>query len=167
MISNLSISVKLGRVKQGVFTAVVDYTTAEDVEKVVKRGVKVGGTDAELEVIKFIPKEKADLKGKQRFRSKVYIGNLPEDYTEETFKNSLTNEVVPKVLFLSKNKGKKYAFLEFNSDAERNVAIGALERIKQGGAFGDDAIVSPAYPYAQKPKNYRRGKKVESESSNQ
>lgn len=162
MISNLSIAIKINKSKQRPScSALVEYSTPEEAEKASNTTIVAEGVELDVELVKFVPKDKTDLKDKsQAYRSKVYIGNLPEEFTEELLKESLTDEIKPKVTFLSKTKGqqKKYAFLEFTSETDRNVALGALERIKKGGAFGDDAIVSPAYPYAQKPKNHRRSK---------
>lgn len=129
---------------------IVDYSTPEEAEKVMEMAVSFMGIDLEKDFAR-----KMSLKNGKKpapnFKSKVYLGNLPESFTDDDLRGALTEDIAPKNMFVSRttNGQKKYAFLEFASEAERNMALGLLERIKEGGVFGENAIVSPAYPYSQ------------------
>ncbi|KAI5190672.1 hypothetical protein NEMIN01_1137 [Nematocida minor] len=158
MISNLSIAVKMNKYKPDTdHTAVVEYATAEDAEQAAAASLKIDSAGLEAEVISYSPDKK---KKPLTYKSKAYIGNLPEDFQEENLTKIIAGTVSPKTVFLSKptQSQKKYAFLEFSDETERNVALGVLEKIKQGGALGADAIVSPAYPYTQRPKHRKHVK---------
>jgi len=103
--------------------------------------------------------ERESRKGMAVFKNKVYLGNLDEDFTEADLKKIVEGKLEPTRMFVSKSlteKNKRYAFLEFSSQTERNVALGKLEEMKQDGAVSDDIIVSPAYPSNLPKKNYKR-----------
>jgi RNA recognition motif-containing protein len=150
MITNIRVAVKLNRhhnedasVKHGV----VEYTAPEAANLAVASEVSLKGIGLEKEIVKARdPKEKG--RSGPKHRSKVYVGNLPAEAEEGFFVPIFTEENKPMNVFLAKSsdRDRKYAFLEFKDEAERNRALGTLEEARRQGMMAEDVIVSPAYP---------------------
>lgn len=165
MISNFIIAVKLHKhtKRDSDYSYVtVEYETPEEADNAIEELHSLRGVVLE----KTYTQNKALLKDSykkspQSYKTKVYLGNLPEETTEETLKDIVEGKFSTKNVFISKkiqenNKNnKKYAFLEFENEMQRNVALGVLEHIKQEGALGFDVVISPAYPNTQAKKAHK------------
>lgn len=123
---------------------ILDFDTPEDADAAMAEEVSVDGVTLEKELLK--KHEMRPRVGGERL--KLYIGNLPMDVDEEFFKSTLQKETTPKSVFVAKSskKEKKYAFLEFEDERERNLALGKIEELKKDGKLDADITASPAYP---------------------
>ncbi|KAI5180527.1 hypothetical protein NEOKW01_0831 [Nematocida sp. AWRm80] len=155
MISNSIIGIRLNKHRKEDperHFIVVDYATNEDAEASLAKESTLNGVVLDKEYGKGShSKDKPFKKSFLNHKSKVYIGNLPESMSTEELKKTLPQDLSFKSVFVSKASAseKKYAFLEFENETERNMALGLLEKVKKDGAFGSDTVLSPAYPYSQ------------------
>ncbi|KAI5187749.1 hypothetical protein NEHOM01_2340 [Nematocida homosporus] len=162
MISNLIIAVKIHKHTRGDSEScyvVVEYSSSDDAQEAIAKEIEFAGIHLDKDFAKS-GKDKAAKKPPVNYKTKIYLGNLTDEFTDEDLHQALDGKVMPKTKFVSA-KGlavgqKKYAFLEFETEAERNIALGTLETIKQDGSLGDEVIISPAYPYAQGRKVTKR-----------
>lgn len=148
MISDLSLAIKLHKNSSGsVDTVVVEYATPEEAEQLSGKSIVISGESVTVESSKGYTGKK---KPSSNFKKKVYLGNISEHFDSEKVKQE-THSAGIKLLSVFVSPGdKKYGFLEFEKESDRNAALGLLEKMKRDGALENDLIVSPAYPYAQK-----------------
>ncbi|KAI5137689.1 hypothetical protein NEAUS04_1977 [Nematocida ausubeli] len=178
MISNLSLAVKLhSKSSPGDATeekkVLVEYSKEEDANTVASGDLQIQGLRVliYLESIgKPAPKEE-EQSAHSNHKYKVFLGNLSLGVTEESL-SELVKKVHSKgvIVKTSAKSEKKYAFLEFETESQRNIALGQIEVIKQEGALSTEVEVSVAHPYTPKRSRYgphRKGsKKTQKPSQN-
>lgn len=153
MISNFRVAVKMHKhvsEETGTRHGVVEFEKPEAAELAVSSAVHLKDNLLEKELAK--GRELKDGgRGGGKYRSKVHVGNLSPDATEDMFADIFRSEIQPVSVFLARSadKDRKYAFLEFKDEAERNVALGTLEEMKKSGGFSPEVTISPAYPSFQ------------------
>jgi len=128
---------------------VVEYGSSEEAKKAIDTEHILKGVVLEKDYARSSKDSKKGKKGAQNFKTKVYLGNLAESFTDSDLEKMIEGKIEPVSMFVSKSlteKQKKYAFLEFSNETDRNVALGTLEGMKQKGGMDDDIIISPAYP---------------------
>ncbi|KAI5131398.1 hypothetical protein NEPAR04_2425 [Nematocida parisii] len=154
MISNLSLAVKIyiktSPPESTTCTAAVEYSSEECAKAVASSNVTILGQSfpvqwAASETRTQTQKPKPYDNDCER---KMFLGNLPGDVTEENL-SGLIDKLLPVSVCVksSADNDRKYAFLEFKSSSDRNIALGLIERVKQEGALGEEVTASPAYPY--------------------
>ncbi|KAI5161547.1 hypothetical protein NEAUS03_1638 [Nematocida ausubeli] len=179
MISNLSLAVKLhSKSSPGDATeekqVLVEYSKEEDASTVASGDLQIQG----LRVLMYLesvgkpaPKEEEKQPAHPNHKYKVFLGNLSLGVTEESL-SELVKKVHSKgvVVKTSAKNEKKYAFLEFETESQRNIAIGQIEVIKQEGTLSTEVEVSVAHPYTSRRSKYgphRKGpKKTQKPSPN-
>ncbi|OAG29578.1 hypothetical protein NEDG_00711 [Nematocida displodere] len=161
MISNFIIAVKIHkhtkRESESSYV-IVEYAESSAAEKAVSETITLNDVPLDKDFAQSRESRGASTQS-PNFKTKVYLGNLSEEFSEDNLKDSLrASQLAPKSMFVSAvtDKQKKYAFLEFADEAERNVALGEIEKMKQDGVFEHGVIVSPAYPYSQSKRSYKK-----------
>ncbi|KAI5172870.1 hypothetical protein NEFER03_1886 [Nematocida sp. LUAm3] len=160
MMANLIISINMHKsMKKEGAHAIIEYADLSDIEAAVKKEYLIRGTSMKKE---FARSGMSGKKGLQ-YKTKVYLGNLSEEFTEEKLRGAIKTVVPPTSVSVYKSSGpgksgeeKQYAFLEFSSEAERNIALGQLESLKRDGALKTETVISPAYPYSSGKSRVRR-----------
>lgn len=172
MISNLIMAVKLHKHTKNesdVSYVVVEYATPSEAAGAIEASIKLRGVQLEKDYARSASARLGDKKGASSYKTTVYLGNLPGSISEEEIKQWIEGRMEPKGVFLAKNltkSSKKYAFLEFADEVQRNRALGVLEQIKQDGVLDQEVIISPAYPNVHS-KRSSSGRRSPSLSSDQ
>ncbi|KAI5150317.1 uncharacterized protein NESG_00769 [Nematocida ausubeli] len=161
MISNLSLAVKLHSKSSPEDATeekkvLVEYSKEEDASTVASGDLQIQG----LRVLMYLesigkPAPKEEQSEHSNHKYKVFLGNLSLGVTEESL-SELVKKVHSKgvIVKTSAKSEKKYAFLEFETESQRNIALGQIEVIKQEGALSTEVEVSVAHPYTPKRSRY-------------
>lgn len=153
MITNLIIAIKIHKSTKNETNGnhvIVEYSSPVDAERAVSANIMVKGVSLEKDFGRSLEREHGAKKPSLNHKVKLYLGNLPASFTEGDLKKLMEEKLSPKSVFVSPpDTERRYAFVVFSTEAERNMALGVLEGMKQKGQLESKTVISPAYPYSQ------------------